>query len=121
MTVTDKMEYKIDLGRERGHTAFEESDPKNHAFVFNGDFKLIPYGDREIIAYRQTSEKANTSKSIIKVLGIIDRKKCRVLEEGQVVSVPVHKVIRLEGFDDKEQIERVVRREYGKTEEDVDI
>jgi hypothetical protein len=112
----------LELGRQRGHTICGEEKPKDnsfpHYFLFFEDARIIPYGDKSIVTFREVREVGNNSKSLIKVLGIYRPKDFKILEEK--VSVPISKDSVVRGFDLQEDVRRKVLQEY-RTEEKVDF
>lgn len=108
-------EFQVDIGRRYGHTG------EDGVLHFNQDLKIIPYGSEEnvVLAYRQVRKKGNESKSSVKVLGIVSRNDYTMIEHG--ISVPKSKVTRLKGFDDRQAVERIIREEFGKTEESMEF
>jgi hypothetical protein len=117
----DSGKISFKLGREGGKTEFYgDGDPSNidHYFIFFEDPRVVPYGERDIIALRQFSENGNKRSGVIKVLGVFERGEYSIKKDS--VEVPLTKDILVKGFDLKEDIERQLRKAY-KTNEKVDF
>ena len=108
------MSIKIKIGRKYGNTIHEKGGASY--FLFHEDPKIIPYGEQQILAIRQTKETINDSQSHLRVLGVLSNDEFLV-SKNEVI-VPVSKKINISGFDLRVDIERLVRGAY-RTEEQV--
>lgn len=111
-----KEEYvSFSLGRQKGRTDFPKSEePK---FTYNDDFRLVPYGDSAIAAYRRITEQGNESDSIIRVIGLVNPTLRALAESG--VKIPKSEISKLKDGSDKEDVQRILREKFGKTSEPV--
>jgi len=115
---------ELKLGRQEGHTDFPKSG--DHSFTYNDDFRLVPYGDSAIAAYRKVTEKANESSSVIRVIGLVNPTLRALSESGlnrtiskSRVRIPKSEISKIEDGSDKRDTEEIIRNEFGKTSEPV--
>jgi len=122
---------ELKLGRQEGRTAFPKSEdhtPKSggHRFTYDDDFRFVPYGDSAIAAYRKVTEIDNKPSSVIRVIGLVNPTLRALSESGlnrtiskSRVKIPKSEISKIEDGSDKEDAERILRMEFGKTSETV--
>ena len=115
-------QFQVLQGRQYGSTVFEGYGD-DHWFKFKEAGVLIHEDEWEentdLIVYREINERGNKSKSVLKVIGLINRLNLHMTKEKGLI-VPKHLIKRVEDPKEKEYMSKIVRREY-KTDEDIEF
>ena len=119
--IEEKENFQILEGRQHGYTVFGENNDHWFKYQKGGTFihqeKWGEYID--LIVLREVSERGNETKSVLKILGLINVNNILMTKEKGFI-VPKSKIKRIENTKEKEYISKIVADAY-KTEEDIEF